>query len=304
MTAPLPYHPGLPLTFGGLDPDDASFEKCRAVILPIPFERTTSYMPGTKHGPREILLASTQMELYEEENAVEVCDIGIHTLPEMELPFSSTAEAFEEISRTAGWLLDEGKFFVALGGEHSITAPLVAAVARRTPGLSVLQIDAHADLRADYLGDPHSHASAMRRVLDLAPCVQVAVRSLSSAEAAALPGLSTRVFYDWNMRDDPDWMRRVVDALSEEVYLTIDVDGLDPAVMPATGTPEPGGLSWRELLTLLRMVNGSKHVVGCDVVELSPLAGLVAPTFLCAKLVYKILSYRFFGSPDRTRPGR
>ena len=294
MTRPLPYHPGLPLTFGGLDPKEWTFEKSRAVILPIPFERTTSYMPGTKNGPRDILLASTQMELYEEEIGVEVSDIGIHTLPEMELPFSATSEAFEEISRTAGWLLDEGKFFVALGGEHSISGPLVSAVARRTPGLSVLQIDAHADLRADYLGEPLSHASAMRRVLDHAPCVQVGIRSLSAPEAGALPGLRTRVFYDWNMRDDPDWMARAVDALSDQVYLTIDVDGLDPAIMPATGTPEPGGLSWRELLALLRLLNARTHVVACDVVELSPLAGMVAPSFLCAKLVYKILSYRFF----------
>ncbi len=297
MTPALPYHPGLPITFGGIDPDEATFERSRAVILPIPFERTTSYMPGTKHGPREILLASTQLELYEEENGLEVCDIGIHTLPEMELPFASTEQAFEEISRTAGWLIDEGKFFVALGGEHSITGPLVAAVAARTPGLSVLQIDAHADLRADYLGDPHSHASAMRRVLDHAPCVQVGIRSLSAPEAAALPGLSTRVFFDWNMRDDPAWMDRVVDALGEQVYVTIDVDGLDPAIMPATGTPEPGGLSWRELLALLRLVNARRRVVSCDIVELSPLPGLVAPTFLCTKLVYKLLSYRFFGSP-------
>jgi agmatinase len=303
MTQALPYHPGLPLTFGGLDPEESSFDKSRAVILPIPFERTTSYMPGTKHGPREILQASSQLELYEEENGVEVCSIGIHTLPEMELPFSSTAEAFEEIERTAGWLIDEGKFFVALGGEHSISGPLVAAVARRTPGLSVLQIDAHADLRADYLGDPHSHASAMRRVLEHAPAVQVAIRSLSAPEAEALPGLRTRVFYDWNMREDPAWMSRVVDALSDQVYLTIDVDGLDPAIMPATGTPEPGGLTWRELLALLRLLNARKKVVACDVVELCPLAGLVAPSFLCTKLIYKILSYRFFGSAGYPRAG-
>ncbi len=301
MSRVLPYRPGLPMTFGGLDPDECSFERSRAVILPIPFERTTSYMPGTKYGPREILQASTQLELYEEENAAEVSSIGIHTLPEMELPFASTGEAFAEIERTAGWLLDEGKFFVALGGEHSITGPLVAATARRTPGLSVLQIDAHADLREDYLGDRHSHASVMRRVLEHAPAVQVGVRSLSAPEAKALPGLRTRVFYDWNMRQDPHWMERAVDALGERVYLTIDVDGLDPSIMPATGTPEPGGLAWRELLALLRLLLARKQVMACDIVEFSPVAGLVAPAFLCTKLVYKILSYRFFGSPDTKR---
>ena len=157
----------------------------------------------------------------------------------------------------------------------------------------MLQIDAHADLRDSYMGTPHNHACAMRRVLDYAPATQVGIRSLSPEEAAAIPSLRTHVFYDFNMRADPGWMDRVVDTLSDTVYVTIDVDGIDPAIMPATGTPEPGGLSWYEVLGLLRRVAERKRVVGFDLVELSPMGGNVAPNFLCAKLIYKFLTYRF-----------
>ena len=185
---------------------------------------------------------------------------------------------------------------VGLGGEHALTAPLVAGFAAHHPGLSVLQIDAHADLRQSYHGDIYSHASAMRRVLEYAPAVQVAIRNISSGEAEALPSLATKIFYDWNMRDDPQWMQRVVDGLSKTVYITIDCDGMDPAIMPAVGTPEPGGLAWREMMTLLKMVMGQRTVVACDVVELAPLPGLIAADFLAARLVYKLIGYKFFAS--------
>jgi agmatinase len=233
------------------------------------------------------------MELWDEETQTDVHSIGIYTLPEMDFPFASIEEVLREIHRVASELVSRGKFPFFLGGEHSITAPIVEAVARQHPGLSVLQIDAHADLRDSYMGTPYNHACAMRRVLDHARTTQVGIRSLSPEEAAAIPALPTRVFYDYNMRQDPNWIDRVVDSLGEDVYITIDCDGLDPAIMPAVGTPEPGGLSWYEILGLLRRVIESRRVVGCDLVELAPLAGNVAPSFLCAKLVYKILSYRF-----------
>jgi agmatinase len=185
------------------------------------------------------------------------------------------------------------KFPVVLGGEHSITPPVVAAVAEKHPGLSVLQRDAHADLRESYMGTPHNHACAMRRSLEFARVTQVGIRSMSTEEAQAAGSLDTTIFYDVSMRSDSRWIDRVVDTLSDTVYLSIDVDGLDPAIMPATGTPEPGGLSWYEILALLRATVARKKVVACDVVELSPLPGLMAPNFLCAKLVYKILGYRF-----------
>ena len=279
--------------FGGMVPTTENFADARVVILPIPLDRTTSYMPGTRNGPHEILVASSHMELWDEETQTDVHGVGIYTMPEMEFPFAAIDDVIAEINRVASELVSRGKFLFVLGGEHSITAPIVKAVAGQYPGLSVLQIDAHADLRDTYMGTPNNHACAMRRVLDYATTTQVGIRSLSTEEAAAIPTLKTNIFYDYNMRRDPNWMDRVVDSLSENVYITIDCDGLDPAIMPAVGTPEPGGLSWYETLALLRRVIESRRVVGCDLVELAPLAGNVAPNFLCAKLIYKILSYRF-----------
>jgi agmatinase len=279
--------------YGGTTPTTTDFEHARVVILPIPLDRTTSYVPGTRNGPHEILVASSHMELWDEETQTDVHSIGIFTLPEMEFPFASMDEVVDEIRRVTAELVKRDKFPLVLGGEHSITPAVVGAVAAKYPGLSVLQIDAHADLRETFMGTPHNHACAMRRTLEFARTTQVGIRSLSPEEAAAVPTLSTAIFYDFNMRDDADWIERVVDSLTEHVYITIDVDGFDPAIMPATGTPEPGGLSWYEALKLLRRVVERRTVVGCDVVELSPMPGHVAPNFLCAKLIYKILSYRF-----------
>ena len=279
--------------YGGTTPTTTDFEHARVVILPIPLDRTTSYVPGTRNGPHEILVASSHMELWDEETQTDVHSIGIFTLPEMEFPFASMDEVVREIRRVTAEIVNRDKFVFILGGEHSITPGAVAAVAAKFPGLSVLQIDAHADLRESFMGTPHNHACAMRRTLEFARTTQVGIRSLSPEEAAAAPTLATEIFYDFNMRANADWIDRVVDSLSEHVYVTIDVDGLDPAIMPATGTPEPGGLSWYETLALLRRVIERRTVVGCDVVELSPMPGHVAPNFLCAKLVYKILSYRF-----------
>jgi len=295
MNFPFEYDAGAHLPFGGTLPHVRNFQDSKAVILPVPIDRTTSYVGGTRNGPREILIASSHMELWDEEVGADVHGAGIFTLPEMELPFGELAAVMDEIRRVAYEILSRDKFLVTLGGEHSITPPLVAAAAQRYPGVSVLQIDAHADLRDSYMGTIHNHACAMRRVLDLAPVTQVGIRSVSTEEAAALSRLRTTIFYDVNMRRDSNWIERVVDSLGDTVYVTIDVDGMDPAVMPATGTPEPGGLSWYEMLALLRAILTRRRVVACDVVELSPIPGLVAPNFLCSKLVYKILTYQFAG---------
>ena len=281
------------LQFGGALPEAKSFADSASAILPIPFDRTTSYVPGTRNGPRELLLASGQVELWDEELGADVHELGMFTLPEMDLTGATMEHAIQEIGRVTGELFETDKFLVVLGGEHSITSPIVAAAAKRHSGLSVLQIDAHADLRDTYLSHKHSHACAMRRTLEFAPIVQVGIRNISAEEVDALPSLNTRIFYDWNMRDDPEWMTWAVEALSDHVYVTIDLDGLEPGMMPAVGTPEPGGLSWRELMTLLRRVFTAKTVVGCDVVELCPIPGVAAPNFIAAKLVYKLLTYKF-----------
>ena len=291
MTVSVAYDHGVALAFGGCAPAKP-FDAAPAVILPVPLERTTSYVPGTRNAPHDILLASSHLELWDEELGLDPHARGVFTLPEMELPFGEMADVLAEITRVARDLAATDKFLVTLGGEHSITPAVVDAFAERHAGLSVLQIDAHADLRETFMGSRFNHACAMRRVLEHAPCTQVAIRSLSTEEAAAIPDLRTHVFYDVNMRQDPAWIDRVVETLGEKVYVTIDCDGLDPAVMPAVGTPEPGGVSWYELLALLRATFARRHVVACDVVEFCPLPGLVAPAVLCAKLAYKLLAYR------------
>src|SRR5438874_913148 len=299
MSLPFEYDQVTPGEFGGTKPTTTDFENSRVVILPVPLDRTTTYVPGTRSAPHEILMASSHMELWDEETETDAHKIGIYTLPELELPFGTMEEVVREIRRVASEIVARGKCPVILGGEHSITRPVVAAVAGRYPGTSVLQLDAHADLRDSFMGTRHNHACAMRRVLEFARCTQVGIRSLSAEEAAAAPTLPTEIFYDFNMRQHDDWIERVVDSLSETVYITIDVDGFDPAIMPATGTPEPGGLTWYEALALLRRVIDARRVVGCDVVELCPIPGNAAPNFMCAKLVYKILTYRFGNEAGR-----
>jgi agmatinase len=292
MNGPIQYEHIEPLAYGGTKPTTLGFDESRVVVLPIPFDRTTSYVSGTRNGPREILVASSHMELWDEETGSDVHGVGIYTLPEMELPFGDMDSCVAEIRRVMDDILRHDKFPVVLGGEHSITPPIVAAMAAKYPGLSVLQLDAHADLRDSFMGTRWNHACAIRRSLEHAACTQVGIRSLSPEEAEAVGGLRTRIFWDWNMREG-DWVSRVVESLSDPVYITIDVDGFDPAIMPATGTPEPGGLGWYEALVLLKAVLAARRVVGVDVVELSPIPGMIAPNFLCAKLIYKILSYRF-----------
>jgi agmatinase len=273
----MPYQPDydhhVPLNFGGFE-HLRSFDDSTIVVLPVPFERTTSYVAGTRNGPREILIASGQVELWDEETRSEAFEQGIYTLPELEPVSQDMRGALDEIRRVAASIVERDKFLVVLGGEHSVS-------------------DAHADQRESYQGSPYSHACAMRRIVEHVPCVQVAIRSLCREESEAIPGLGTRVFWDHDMRRDPAWIDEVVASLTDNVYLTIDCDGLDPAIMPAVGTPEPGGLSWHETMALARAVASRRHLVGCDVVELCPLPGMVGPNFLCAKLIYKILSYRF-----------
>lgn len=294
MSSSVAADPLQPMPFGGDLPEPRTFDTSQSLILPVPFDRTTSYVSGTSSGPGALLAASAQVELWDEEMGADVHGHGMFTLPAVDLSSAASMEdAMTELNRVAGDLIDTGKFLVMLGGEHSITSPVVQATAARHANLSVLQIDAHADLRASYAGERHSHACAMRRTLDHAPIVQVAVRNISGEEVDALPTLRTTIFYDWNMRDDPDWIDRAVEALSDTVYLTIDLDGLDPGMMPAVGTPEPGGLSWRELTRLLRRTFERRRVVACDVVELCPIPQMHSPNFIAARLVYKLLTYKF-----------
>jgi agmatinase len=282
----------LPFNFGGLDEELTNFDKARVLIWPVPFEKTVSYGVGTKDGPRAIIDASRNMELFDEEIGGETARIGIHTL----MPIHADREPDEMMQvlyDEAKKLLRLGKFLCMLGGEHSISAPVIKAHKEVYPDLSVLQIDAHADLRDQYDGTPHSHASIMRRVVELCPAVQVGIRSLSAEEAKVIPSLPTRIFFAKDIIGRTDWMDDVVGSLTDEVYLTIDVDGFDPSLIPTTGTPEPGGLMWYDVVLLLRKVAQHRRIVGMDVTELSSSPDNQSPSFLTAKLVYKTLGYIF-----------
>jgi agmatinase len=281
-----------PFNFGGLEPQMCDFENSRVLIWPVPFERTVSYGGGTGEGPAAIIGASCYMEIYDEEIGGETAAIGIHTLPSMPAD-REPDDMMPALQQEATKLLKTGKFLCMLGGEHSITAPVVRAFHTEFPNLSVLQIDAHADLRDEYEGSRLSHASTMRRVLETCPAVQVGIRSLCSEEARAVPRLPTRVFYAKDITGRTDWVEDAVDSLTKDVYLTIDIDGLDPSLVPSTGTPEPGGLLWNETLALLRTLAHKRNVVGMDLVELSGSSTSNTSSFLSAKLIYKTLGYIF-----------
>ena len=286
----------LPMNFGGIDEEEySSFDAARILIWPISYEGTVSYGTGTGAGAMAIVDASRNMELYEEETDSEVYKLGIHTLEEFK-PLSTPETMMKGLYERTKELLESDKFICMLGGEHSVSAPIIKAHAEKFPNLSVLQIDAHADLRDTYDGTPHSHASIMARVVkDLRiPSVQVGIRSISGDEARSLKeGLPTKLFWAKDIAGRTDWIDAAVDSLSDEVYLTIDIDGLDPSIVPTTGTPEPGGLGWYETLALIRRIAEKKRIVGMDLVEYSYFENYDSPAFLCAKLVYKSLAYIF-----------
>jgi agmatinase len=228
------------------------------------------------------------MELWDEELGA-TYRAGIHTLPEIE-PTALGPEAMaERVEQAVGWILERGKLPVVLGGEHSLTAGAVRAAAKRTRGLSVLQLDAHADMRDRYLDSPYSHACVMRRVREIVPAVSVGIRSMSEEEARGFertpaPVWSTRAFRALGGRWEP-----ILKALTDEVYVTFDLDALDPAALPATGTPEPGGLDWYEAVDLLAAVARRSRIVGFDIVELAPIPGQVASDVLAARLAYRLM---------------
>lgn len=282
-----------PQNFCGLEADLASFDTAQIVILPVPYEQTTSYRGGTKEGPAAIIAASRNMELYDEELDYAVHHHGIYTARELEPLTQGPAFMLERVYETIRGFLTQGKFVIMLGGEHSLSYAMAKALREHYPSLSVLQLDAHADLRDTYLGSEYNHACVMRRISQFAPCVQVGIRSLSQEEAEYIPKANSHIIFGQELHNGQEYLSRIIDKLSEEVFLTIDLDVFDPAYVPAVGTPEPGGLDWYEVLSIVRTVATHKKIVGFDVVELAPLPGLIASEFLAAKLVYKILGYCF-----------
>lgn len=287
--AQLPWAPSA--NFLGLPRDESDYAASAVVVLPVPYEATVSYMGGTRFGPRGLLHASRFVELYDHELDAEPYRVGVHTLPELALSGAGPEAALAQLRYACDALLDAGKFVIMVGGEHSLSAPPIQAhAARVSDRLSVLQLDAHADLRSEYEGTPFSHACVMYRVHEMVGLVPVGIRSLTTEERHLMRAREIPAVFGHEMEQD-GWIDRVVDALGEQVYITIDVDYFDPAVMPATGTPEPGGGAWYPTLELLQRVFAERTVVGCDVVELAPIPGIVAPDFLAAKLVYKLVGF-------------
>jgi N1-aminopropylagmatine ureohydrolase len=293
----------LPMNFGGIAEEEFSgFDRARVLVWPISYEGTVSYGGGTGQGAAAIIDASRNMELYDEETDAEVYKLGIHTLSESP-SLDEPAQMMHSLHERAKELVSSGKFVTMIGGEHSVSAPVIRAHAEKYQNLSVLQIDAHADLRYTYDGTPYSHASIMARVVkDLRiPSVQVGIRSISVDEARALKGLPTRIFWAKDIVGRDDWWDDAVDGLTENVYLTIDIDGLDPSLVSATGTPEPGGLGWYETIGLIRTLARKRNVVGMDLTEYSYVEGQNASAFLCAKLIYKTLAFVFEKETARVR---
>lgn len=275
------------------DPDHV-----RATILPVAYERTTSYGQGTGNGPAALLAASAYVETYDEELDAEPCEEGIRTAPILTPAAASLADAIDEIEDAARVLMAQGQWVVTLGGEHALTlGPVRAAQAvfgDRGADIGVLQFDAHADLRDTYEGSPYSHACVMRRIVDLGlPIAAVGLRALSPPEAELIRARKIPVIWGHQIDEAEARIDALLDTLPDRIYLTFDLDYLDPSILPATGTPEPGGGLWYPTLRLLRRVFERKTVVAMDVVELAPITGRPASDFLAAKLVYKCLGYAF-----------
>lgn len=284
--------PYLSTNFGLLEPESSDYETSRVAVLPVPFERTVSYGKGTSAGPAAIIRASQSMELYDEELGAEPYLQGIATLPPFLPEAYDMAEAMAELQEEARTHLEKGKFLVTLGGEHSITQAPVRATKEVYGEIGVVQFDAHADLREEFEGTPYSHASVMKRLVDEGiPTLAVGIRSLSTPESQLIRERKLPVIWGHDLDRAEELFPKMLAGLPEKVYLTFDIDYFDPSLVPATGTPEPGGGLWYPTLRLLRRLFQERKVVAMDVLELAPVGGLPASDFVTSKLIYKCLGY-------------
>lgn len=261
-------------------------------LIPVPYDGTTSYRTGSRYGPKAIITASSQLEDYDLELERDVSKAGIQTLAGIEPNVSGPERMIETIDQSVSSALNKNNIVGLIGGEHTLTVGAVRAYRRHYPSLSVLYLDAHADLRNEYQGSQFSHACVARRVLEMCPVVQAGVRSLSEEERQFIDDQDIPVFY-WQTQDTNVSVisPAIIDKLSDYVYVSIDLDVLDPSIMAAVGTPEPGGMSWDAITSLLRLLSKSKRIVGFDVVELSPEEGPEACSFIASKLIYKLIGY-------------
>lgn len=283
----------IPHNFGGLEKKYNTYETAKFVVLPVPYGGTSTYGKGTDKGPDAIISSSTNMELYDIETRSEVYKQGIFTAPALKVTNKTKPEiVVGKIQQQVRKYLQDNKFVVMLGGEHSISTGFARALHEKYKTISVLHLDAHGDTRESYLGSKYNHACVIARIREFAPVVQVGIRSIDEEEVQTKKQ-NQKIFFAHEMYSNTAWMQSAVDALSTDVFISIDLDVFDPAYMPSTGTPEPGGLDWYTVVNFLQKVITEKNVVGFDVVELAPQKNNPSPDFLAAKLVYRLLSMKF-----------
>ena len=293
--------PWVPSNFLALPEADSRLDKAAVVVLPVPYDSTTTFRGGARDGPRAIVEASYHLEDYDPELDVDVAQVGIHTAPWLEPHMEGPRHMIERVRNTVYPFVRDGKLVALLGGEHSLSTGHVRALVEFFPDLSVLYLDAHADLRDEYMGTGWGHASVARRISEVCPLVQVGVRSFSLEERELINAGQVRTFI-WpplgGVAAEPD-VREVIGLLSPTVYVSIDLDVLDPSVMAAVGTPEPGGMGWHQVISLLRALAMERRIVGFDVTELSPSLGPESCAYTAAKLVYKLVAYATLLTPQQ-----
>lgn len=278
------------MNYGDLPEQNSELRSSKIVILPVPYDATSTWGKGADKGPQAIIEASNNLEIYDIETDSEVHFLGIHTAEPLAVsddPEIMSNEVYKEVKK----LLNRNKFIVTLGGEHSVSIGAMKAHAEKFEDLTIIQIDAHADLRDEYMGSKYNHACVMARAREMATCIQIGIRSMSVEESFAIE--PSRIFLARDINDNETWKYDMLSTLSNNVYITFDLDALDPSIMPSTGTPEPGGLLWYQAIEILRRISEKANIVGFDVVELAPNPVDKAPDFLAAKLIYKLLTYKF-----------
>ena len=278
------------ISFTGPDGASDDLLASKIVILPIPYDKTSTWIKGSDKGAQAILEASPALELYDIETQTEVYKKGIYTIPFFKVE-ADPEKMVKQVETVVSDLLNKEKFVVTIGGEHSVSIGAINAVSKSVDNLTVLQLDAHSDLRDSYEGSKFNHACVMSRVAEKNEFVQVGIRSMDIEEKDKMQ--ADRIFFAHDIFDNDLWMKGATEKLSKNVYITIDLDVFDPSIMPSTGTPEPGGLGWYKVMKFLKTVSESKNIVGFDVVELCPNEHNKAPNLLAAKLIYKLLSYVF-----------
>lgn len=278
-------------TFGGIEEAYANFENAAILLQSIPYDGTSTWGKGADNGFEAFLEAAENMELYDIETNSEVYKKGIHILPVISEE-RTPEKVFQEVYKQTRKNLEPGKFLTSFGGEHSVSIGIIKAFYEKYTNLTVLQLDAHADLRPEYMGSPYNHACAVYDASLHTNLIQVGIRSMDESEKKHLK--LDNCYFAEKMYRTSDWMMESINKMTETVYITLDLDVFDPSIMPATGTPEPGGLDWNTMIRYLQKVFAHKNVVGFDLVELAPINGNRAPEFLTAKLYYKMLGYKFY----------